>query len=51
MVQVLRVSGMPGRALMWVKRVGDDRVVYFDKALLDGLGQPGPWKPGGTEYK
>lgn len=47
MVHVLRVSGMPGRALIWVRVIGPDRVVYCDNEFLyGGTRAAGPWKTG-----
>jgi hypothetical protein len=46
MVHVLRVSGMPGHALIWVRVIGTTRVVYCDDGYLQMRGDvvAGPWK-------
>lgn len=46
MVHVLRVSGLPGRAMIWVRAVGPDRVIYLDESYLSLKAQDdgGPWK-------
>lgn len=46
MVHVLRVSGMPGHALIWVRVIGATRVVYCDDGYLQMRGDvvAGPWK-------
>lgn len=45
MVHVLRVSGMPGRALIWVRVIGTTKVVYCDDDYLHTRGSiAGLWK-------
>lgn len=46
MVHVLRVSELPGRALIWVRMLGATRVVYITDEWLRATGDVGPWKTG-----
>lgn len=52
MVHVLRVSGMPGRAMVWARptRQGDT-VLYIDRAFAAGTTGAMFWKPGGDTRK
>lgn len=47
MVHVLRVSGLPGRAMMWARPTREgDIVLYVDRAFTtgaSGITRP-PWK-------
>ncbi len=44
MVHVLRVSALPGRALIWVRVCGATRVVYVSAEWLRATGGVDPWK-------